>query len=98
MAMASAVDETMGSCILDLYRSAVPNAYADWHDGWGPTKAPGLVLWPTTDPFGDEAKSLQVARALGARHQALDGLSHWWPLQAPVEAAAVLTGFVTSIT
>jgi pimeloyl-ACP methyl ester carboxylesterase len=96
-AMAAAVDETMGSCILDLYRSAVPNPYADWHDGWGPTKAPGLVLWPTADPFGNEAKSSQVADALGARHEALEGLSHWWPLQAPADTAAVLNEFVMSV-
>ncbi len=97
VALASASDETMASCILDLYRSATPNAYADWKDGYGPTSAPGLVLWPTEDPFGEEAKSVQVAEMLGARHQPLDGLSHWWPLQAPEVAAGALAEFVSSV-
>jgi pimeloyl-ACP methyl ester carboxylesterase len=97
VALASASDETMASCILDLYRSATPNPYADWKEGFGPTPAPGLVLWPTEDPFGDETKSRQVAEMLGARHQSLDGLSHWWPLQAPADAAAVLVEFLSRI-
>lgn len=32
VALASAGDETMAACILDLYRSALPNTYADWND------------------------------------------------------------------
>ena len=87
----------MASCILDLYRSATPNVYADWKDGFGPTSAPGLVLWPTEDPFGEETKSRQVAEMLGARHRALDGLSHWWPLQDPASGAAVVAEFVASL-
>jgi len=97
VALASATDETMASCILDLYRSATPNVYADWKEGFGPTSAPGLVLWPTEDPFGEESKSSEVAEMLGARHHALDGLSHWWPLQAPETAAAVLADFLSSV-
>ena len=97
LALASGSDETMASCILDLYRSATPNVYADWKDSLGPTPAPGLVLWPTVDPFGDEAKSREVAEMLGARHHALDGLSHWWPLQAPAATAGILADFFSSI-
>jgi len=97
VALASATDETMAGCILDLYRSATPNVYADWKDSFGPTPEPGLVLWPTKDPFGEETKSRQVADMLGAQHRALDGLSHWWPLEAPASAAAVLAEFVSSL-
>jgi len=97
VALASASDATMGSCILDLYRSATPNIYAEWKAGFGPTSPPGLVLWPTEDPFGDGAKSRVVADMLGARHYALDGLSHWWPLQAPQAAAEVLAQFFSSV-
>ncbi len=89
-------DETMGACILDLYRSAIPNPAADWGAG-GPTAAPGLVLCPTEDPFGDETLSRQVAEALGARHELLDGAGHWWPLQAPETATALLNDFFSSI-
>lgn len=97
VAMASWASETMASCILDLYRSAVPNPYADWNEAWGPTLAPGLVLWPSEDPFGDEVQSIEVAEVLGAHHQALDGVGHWWPLQAPATTAAVLNKFISSI-
>ncbi len=43
-------DATMGACILDLYRSATQNPYQHWGP-WTPTRAPGLVLHPTEDPF-----------------------------------------------
>jgi pimeloyl-ACP methyl ester carboxylesterase len=97
VALASFADETMAGCILDLYRSATPNPYADWKEEWGPTSAPGLVLFTTEDPFGDETKSSQVADSLGARHEALVGLGHWWPLQGPQTAASVLRGFFDSV-
>jgi pimeloyl-ACP methyl ester carboxylesterase len=97
LAMASKSDETMGACILDLYRSATPNPYADWKDAWGPTAAPGLVLHPSEDPFSHEEMAADVARQLGARFETLDGMSHWWMLQGPEKAAAVLTRFWDSL-
>lgn len=96
VALAEVADETMASCILDLYRSALPNPYHDWNDAFGPTAAPGLVIHPTEDPFGDEEKSLQVAEMLGARHATLEGAGHWWPLQAP-DAAELIAGFHESV-
>jgi hypothetical protein len=87
--LASAADETTASCILDLYR----NPYAHWHDAWGPTAAPGLVLFPTQDPFGNEAKSRQVADMLGARHTPLEDAIHWWPLQTPESASTIIAEF-----
>ena len=47
-------DETMGTCILDLYRSAMPNVHHDWGSDFGPTSAPGLVLFAELDSFGDK--------------------------------------------
>ena len=90
-------NQTMGECILDLYRSATPNPSADWGDAWSPTAAPGLVLCPTEDPFGDDAQSGAMARMLGARHQVLEGVGHWWPLQEPEAAAALLRDFFASV-
>ncbi|HLX89869.1 MAG TPA: alpha/beta hydrolase [Acidimicrobiales bacterium] len=98
LAMVAAADPTMDGCILDLYRSATPNPYADWRGDWGPTLAPGLVIWPTDDPFGDEAMSRQVAQSLDARHEMLAGAGHWWPLQTPDTAAALLGEFVASVS
>ncbi|MGH9047631.1 MAG: alpha/beta fold hydrolase [Acidimicrobiales bacterium] len=97
LALASASNETMAGCILDLYRSATPNPYAHWKERWGPTSAPGLVLFPSQDPFGDETLSREVADMLGARHEVLEGLGHWWALEAPTRAAAVLSAFLGSI-
>ena len=95
--LAGWADETMASCILDLYRSATPNCYATWGQQVAPTEAPGLVLLPSDDPFGNAAQSADVARMLGARHQVLDGSGHWWALQNPTQAAAVLNEFHASL-
>jgi pimeloyl-ACP methyl ester carboxylesterase len=94
--MATASDETMGGCILALYRSATPNPHAHWGP-WSPTTAPGLVLNPTDDPFGDETLAAEVATALGARFERIEGAGHFWPYQAPDAGAAVLTSFWDSL-
>ena len=94
--MAGAFDATMGSCILDLYRSAVPNPHADWGP-WSPTRAPGLILHPTDDPFSDATLAAETAAALGARYEELPGAGHFWPYQAPDQAAAVLEQFWDSL-
>jgi pimeloyl-ACP methyl ester carboxylesterase len=96
--LASWMDETMGGCILPLYRSAVPNPAAHWMEVWGATTAPGLVLAPSEESFVAEASaSAEVAGWLGARHQVLDGVGHWWPLQAPDEATEAIVAFHASV-
>lgn len=97
VAMAGWSDDVMAGCILDLYRSATPNPHSHWKEEWGPTTAPGLVLHPTEDPFGDEAMAAEVASSLGARMAALEGLGHWWALQDPAASAAALTRFWDSL-
>lgn len=97
MEMAGASDSTMGGCILALYRSALPNPHADWGP-WAPTTAPGLVLHPTDDPFGDEKLASDVADALGARFERIEGAGHFWPYQAPEKAAALLESFWSAVT
>lgn len=96
MEMAAASDATMGECILALYRSAMPNPHADWGP-WSPTAAPGLVLHPAEDPFGDATMAAQVAESLGARFETLPGAGHFWPYQVPIEAASVLVSFWDSL-
>ena len=96
--MAAAYDETMGGCILDLYRSAVPNPYADWgRELARSAPAPGLVLHPTAEPYDDPARSAEVAAQLGARTERLEGLGHWWMLQDPAAGAEVLRRFWASL-
>lgn len=90
--MAEASDLTMGRCILDLYRSATPNP----HHHWGPcapTRAPGLVLHPTEDPFGDETLAAEMATVLEARFERIEGAGHFWPYETPDAAADVLEMF-----
>jgi pimeloyl-ACP methyl ester carboxylesterase len=94
--LASGFDLTMGHCILDLYRSAVPNCHADWGP-FAATSSPGLVLVATDDPFGDETKATEVAQTFGARVQRLEGAGHFWPYSMPTEAAEVLEAFWTSL-
>jgi pimeloyl-ACP methyl ester carboxylesterase len=96
-AMWEAGDATMDGCVLDLYRSTVPNASRDWGAAVGPTQAPGLVLVATADAFGNVALSTDMAGRLGARTERLDGLGHWWALQDPARAADVLTKFWASL-
>jgi pimeloyl-ACP methyl ester carboxylesterase len=97
MAMVEKGDKTMNECILALYRSATPNPYSDWGAEFAPTKAPGLVIIPTEDPFGEEAKATEVAAMLGARTAKLEGLGHWWPVQDPAASVAALQAFWNSL-
>ena len=97
-AMAAASDDVMDACILDLYRSATPNVFAHWGSSFKPTLAPGMVLCPSEDPFDNESKSRNIASMLGARHQIIDGLGHWWPMQGPERCANIVDGFIESIS
>ncbi|WP_075738928.1 alpha/beta fold hydrolase [Streptomyces acidiscabies] len=87
------IDEVMGREIVDLYRSATPNLYADWGAGLRETSAPGLVLHPAGDPYDDRDAGAEVARMLGAGVRVLDGVGHQWMLQDPEQGADALCGF-----
>ena len=94
--MAAGADATMGGCILDLYRSAVPNPHADWGP-FAATREPGLVLQATEDPFGDERLSGEVATTFGAQVAKIDGAGHFWPYDSPDKGAAVLESFWSTL-
>jgi hypothetical protein len=87
----------MGTCILDLYRSAMPNVFHSWGRDFGPTSAPGLVLFPELDNFDNEAMSAEVAQTFGARRVTLQNVGHWWALEQPRDAAGVIEEFVRSL-
>ncbi len=93
--LARMADETMAGCILDLYRSAMPNTYADWSDGYKTAEAPGLVLLVTDDPFTG-ASGADVATVLGAQTTTIES-NHFWPLQVPEQGAKVINDFVASL-
>jgi pimeloyl-ACP methyl ester carboxylesterase len=93
LAMHRRFDAGMGQAILDLYRSATPNPYADWGAAVAPTDAPGLVLSAAGDPFDDAGTAGEVARRLGARTRVLEGVGHFWMLEDPAGAAEALNAF-----
>ncbi|MFE3410527.1 alpha/beta fold hydrolase [Streptomyces mirabilis] len=96
--IAAANDETMISCILDLYRSAVPNLSVDWgRDLPGAARVPGLVVIPTEDPFNDYALSSRTARQVGASVARPQHLRHAWMAQDPHTAAQLLEEFWSTI-
>jgi hypothetical protein len=74
-AVASASDETMGRCILSLYRSAAQPAMARLGDGLGAAATrPGLVIIPTEDQYtGGEARARWSARRAKAEVAVLPG-------------------------
>ena len=88
-------DPVMGTCILDLYRSALPNPHADWGDGYKKSDKPCLVILPSADPFTG-AGAAEVIETLGARTATL-AAGHFWPLQAPEAGANIITEFVASV-
>ena len=89
---AEALNPSMASCILDLYRSATKV-----QDAWGPDfvdiAKPGMVIVPSEDAFLDGEGARRSAKKAGARVTDLSGLGHWWMLQDPVHSAQVLEGF-----
>jgi len=97
MTLASWSDDTMATCILDLYRSAVPNIHASWGSQFGPTASPGLVLYADLDSFGNEEMSDAVATTFNAQRATIRDAGHWWALEAPVESAATIRGFINSL-
>jgi pimeloyl-ACP methyl ester carboxylesterase len=96
-AIGAAHDDVMSRCILDFYRSAVPNVGAGWWDDIsGPPQSRGLVLL-LPDPPEHEAMSLQVAQRLGAETVRLNELNHCWMAEAPELVAPVLERFWGSL-
>jgi hypothetical protein len=39
----------------------------------------------------------QVAKLLGAQVHVLEGVGHWWPLQAPKEGTEAISAFHASV-
>lgn len=95
-AMAAAWDATMATAILTLYRSA-----ADIGNEWGPgideIEGPGLVVQSMQDPFRSPRLAARLAERTGASTAELPDAGHWWMLEQPAEAAAVLERFWSGI-
>ncbi len=83
----AAQDDTMQRCILDLYRSAAPNLFADWGKQiTQSTTAPGVVLVTALDSEGSgpgQRLDREVAQMLGAGIELFESRGHWWMLEDP---------------
>jgi pimeloyl-ACP methyl ester carboxylesterase len=86
------IDETMGGCILDLYRSAV-DVGAEWAPAFHDIPKPGCILVASEDPFLSADLARRATARAGATLVELDGVSHWWMLQDPAGSAAALEQF-----
>lgn len=86
---AARVDETMGKCLLSLYRSAL-TVGADWQPALDDIEAPGLVIWGQRDRSVPVENADILARDTRARRVLKLDAGHWWPVQQPDEAAAAL--------
>jgi pimeloyl-ACP methyl ester carboxylesterase len=93
--LAEAFDESMGRCILAVYRSVPEDVLARWGQRASAASArPGLVIVPTEDSHtGGEARHRWFAERAGATVAVLHGLGHWWMLQDPAAAAEELRRF-----
>ena len=96
--LADAADAVMGECILALYRSATQPAMAEWGaDAHQASARPGLFLHATEDPYVGKGRGVfETAATMGAEVAELEGRGHWWMLEDPAGAAAVLDGWVAA--
>ena len=90
--VASHVDERMKQCILRLYRSAV-RVGEEWEDDVARISRPALILWSRDDPYVAPRFAERLAARVRGELALLEGCGHWWPLERPAEAAAVLERF-----
>ena len=97
--VAAAVDETMGRCILSLYRSAAQPAMSEFGEQFPAAAArPGLVIIATEDGYtGGEAMARRSAERAEAKVAVLDGLGHWWMCEDPERGAQVINEFLDSL-
>jgi pimeloyl-ACP methyl ester carboxylesterase len=98
-AVAETNDDTMGRCILSLYRSAAQPAMARLGEALGAAAArAGLVIIPTQDEYtGGEARARWSAGQAKAKIAVLQGLGHWWMIQDPAADATALRNFWSSL-
>lgn len=97
--VALGIDESMGACILRLYRSAAQPVMAELGTRLEAAAVrPGLAILPTEDSYvgTDEQRRRAAARA-GARVEVLEGLGHWWMTEDPDRSASVLRSFWSSV-
>jgi len=97
---AAARTDTMGRCILALYRSAAQPRMVEWgaHVA-GLRTRPGLIIIPTGDVYtGGETLARRTAERTGARVGVLAGLGHWWMCEDPRRGAEAFVPFLEGLS
>ena len=92
----AAAKPEMGRAILALYRSAVQPRMTEFGSQMRASMSAGrsLVLIANEDHYtGGAAMARRTAVLWGSDVAVLEGLGHWWMLQDPQRAAAVLNNF-----
>lgn len=90
--VAAGVDATMTSSVLSLYRSAV-NIGAEWGPGIDRISGRGMLIEAENDAYRAPGRIRGLAERTGAQVAPLAGCGHWWMLDDPAGAAAVITDF-----
>lgn len=95
LAVAEGVDETMGACVLGLYRDAAQPALAELGKRAAAMSArPGLVINAEDDHYvGTDEMAQTMADVTGGRVVHLSGVGHWWMCQDPAAGASTLEAF-----
>lgn len=90
--VAAGMDQAMITCILGLYRGAVPPYLSDLGRQLASSGTPpGLIISALDDEYaGTPAMANNTAQRLGASYAELVGAGHWWMCQEPELAADVL--------
>lgn len=91
--VAAGQDDTMGACVLSLYRSAVQPAMAELGQRLLATdRPPGLVVVATEDHYaGTPDMTAEMVGWLDAAEVRLDGLGHWWMFDGADAVSSALT-------
>jgi pimeloyl-ACP methyl ester carboxylesterase len=89
---AALVDETMRSCILALYRSAVELG-REWEPGLADATCPALVVWGEHDATTPIEYGERLAASLRADALVRLDAQHFFPIERPAETAAALEAF-----
>jgi pimeloyl-ACP methyl ester carboxylesterase len=90
--MAAGFDATMASSVLSLYRSAV-DIGSLWGPGIDQITGRGPIIDAADDPYRSSRSTALLAQRTGARVAPLAGCGHWWMLDDPAGAAAVIAEF-----
>lgn len=90
--MAEAFDATMAQAILALYRSA-GDIGREWGPGLDSIEARGLIIESMNDPYRSPDRARRLAGRTGSEVVALPDAGHWWMLDSPSQAAAVIAAF-----